>query len=96
MERLVAYPWPGNVRELENIIERAVILAPGTTLEVGPDILATANVHATTKPRSGLGTLEDTERNHILAVLEQTDWVIDGPVGPPSFWTSTPTRSAAG
>jgi two-component system, NtrC family, response regulator AtoC len=27
---LRAYPWPGNVRELENVIERAVILAPGT------------------------------------------------------------------
>jgi two-component system response regulator AtoC len=28
LARLVAYPWPGNVRELENLIERAVILAP--------------------------------------------------------------------
>jgi len=28
------YPWPGNVRELENVIERAVILQPGTTIEI--------------------------------------------------------------
>ena len=34
MERLVAYRWPGNVRELENVIERAVILSPGSDLEV--------------------------------------------------------------
>ncbi len=29
---LFEYSWPGNVRELENIIERAVILATGTTI----------------------------------------------------------------
>ena len=28
MDALVRYPWPGNVRELQNVIERAVILAP--------------------------------------------------------------------
>ena len=40
MPRLLAYAWPGNVRELENIIERAVILANGTILEIDPDILS--------------------------------------------------------
>jgi formate hydrogenlyase transcriptional activator len=34
MEALVRYRWPGNVRELQNIIERAVILSPGPTLQV--------------------------------------------------------------
>ncbi len=34
MERFMAYPWPGNVRELENVIERAILLAPGNTLEI--------------------------------------------------------------
>lgn len=29
MEALIAYPWPGNIRELANVIERAVLLAPG-------------------------------------------------------------------
>jgi DNA-binding NtrC family response regulator len=29
---LEAYNWPGNVRELENVIERAVVIAPGTEL----------------------------------------------------------------
>src|SRR5262249_44643277 len=35
MQRLVEYPWPGNVRELENVLERAVILATGDSLEIG-------------------------------------------------------------
>jgi len=34
MEWLMTYPWPGNVRELENVIERAILLAPGNTLEI--------------------------------------------------------------
>ena len=33
LESLVGYAWPGNVRELENMIERAVILSDGETLE---------------------------------------------------------------
>jgi DNA-binding NtrC family response regulator len=32
LEMLQAYHWPGNVRELENVIQRAIILAPGTTV----------------------------------------------------------------
>jgi DNA-binding NtrC family response regulator len=32
MATLLSYPWPGNVRELENTIQRAIILAPGTTV----------------------------------------------------------------
>ncbi len=32
--RFSSYAWPGNVRELENILERAVILARGDTLDV--------------------------------------------------------------
>jgi PAS domain S-box-containing protein len=83
MCRLLAYPWPGNVRELENVLERAVILASGPTLEIGADILP---VHF--DPPAGAdgtsghpATLEAAEREHILAVLRQTNWVIEGPRG---------------
>ena len=34
VQRLCDYEWKGNVRELENVIERAVILAPGNTITV--------------------------------------------------------------
>ena len=34
MDALTRYSWPGNVRELQNVIERAVILSRGTSLEV--------------------------------------------------------------
>lgn len=32
LEMLQSYPWPGNVRELENVVQRAIILAPGQTV----------------------------------------------------------------
>ena len=35
MQTLEAYDWPGNVRELENVLQRAIILSPGTTLALG-------------------------------------------------------------
>ena len=73
MRRLIAYPWPGNVRELENVIERAVILAAGPALEIGEDVLPASveppacEVHIPEQP----ATLEATEREHILDVLER-------------------------
>jgi PAS domain S-box-containing protein len=78
MHRLQAYPWPGNVRELENIVERAVVLAAGDTLEIGPDLLSAPGLVAAAPPPA---SLEAVERQHILAVLQQTDWVIDGARG---------------
>ena len=78
MKRLVEYPWPGNIRELENILERAVILSTGSTLEISHDVLTQPGTQAASTPELAL---RDIERNHIQAVLRQTDWVIDGPRG---------------
>jgi two-component system response regulator HydG len=43
---LEAYGWPGNVRELENVLERAVVLARGTTVDVAdlPDFIGERSV----------------------------------------------------
>ena len=76
LEHLLNYAWPGNVRELQNVIERAVILSPGPMLEISPLLNPRPNSQA-----SGLGTLEDVERGHILRTLESTGWVISGPKG---------------
>ena len=43
---LTRYAWPGNVRELENVIERAVIVAPGNTLVDVERFLAPSGAHA--------------------------------------------------
>ncbi|HSZ59063.1 MAG TPA: sigma 54-interacting transcriptional regulator [Tepidisphaeraceae bacterium] len=88
MHRLCEYEWPGNVRELENLLERAVILANSDTLEIDPRQLETAPPLATSlSPAVGPiasqtpTSLEELERSHILAVLKQTNWVIEGARG---------------
>jgi formate hydrogenlyase transcriptional activator len=78
LRRLIAYPWPGNVRELQNVLERAVILSAGPALEVDRDVLGQTEEAPASRPSAALG---DVERNHILAVLQETKWVIDGPRG---------------
>ncbi len=79
MDRLKAYSWPGNVRELENVTERAIILASTETLEIESEMLPNMTSDGDVANRSA--TLEDLERKHILAVLNQTRWVIDGDRG---------------
>jgi formate hydrogenlyase transcriptional activator len=88
MDRLVRYAWPGNIRELQNVIERAAILCQGATLELDEDLLPmavpeTGGAAGEAPPQrpAGLATLEEMERAHILAALEQTGWLIEGPKG---------------
>jgi PAS domain S-box-containing protein len=84
MQRLLAYPWPGNVRELENVIERAVILSAGPVLDIGPEVLSQTEAASSPSPSAPVpapGSLQNAERRHILAVLKQTNWRIDGPNG---------------
>jgi len=83
MDALVRYPWPGNVRELQNIIERAVILSPGATLEVPlADLQALpAPIQPGPAPIATPVTLNDAERAHIVSALDATGWVVGGPKG---------------
>jgi formate hydrogenlyase transcriptional activator len=79
MDRLVAYDWPGNARELRNVIERAIILSPGSGLlleELGEGVSA-----AIPASNSGMGNraLAEVERDHIVRVLESCDWRVRGP-----------------
>jgi formate hydrogenlyase transcriptional activator len=79
MDALMHYSWPGNVRELQNIIERAVILSPGNTLQVPlHNLTLWPRAEAVASP--GL-TLQQIERAHIVATLERTRWVLAGPRG---------------
>ena len=75
MRILEQYNWPGNVRELRNVIERAVILAPGEFIEPKhlPPLVADAPEIA--KPSLSLApgtTVEEAERRLILMTLEHT------------------------
>jgi transcriptional regulator with GAF, ATPase, and Fis domain len=95
-ERMMAafqrYQWPGNVRELEHVIERVVILSEGPELEP-IDWLSPASGKA-----SGNGkplTLEEMERQHILDVLEHTNWRVSGDKGAARILGLNPTTLEA-
>jgi len=76
LNKLQHYSWPGNVRELANVIERAVINASGSVLQVTDQFEdLSANASATHK------TLEELEKDYILSTLDETGWRIEGPKG---------------
>lgn len=89
MKALARYPWPGNVRELQNVIERAVIVSRGPVLKVPlADLLRVPSAGMPSDGRNDQqpakvtnGTLDEAERKHILAVLEDSNWVLAGPNG---------------
>jgi DNA-binding NtrC family response regulator len=72
MRALMNYPWPGNVRELENVVERAVALAPGSIVEESdlPDKIVH---HAGPIPATpgGQATLDEMTRRYVLSVLDK-------------------------
>ncbi len=78
MKALEEYRWPGNVRELEHVIERAVITTEGTVLRLADRL---EPLRAAGTAGSSLRDLAAMEREHILRVLGETDWRIEGPKG---------------
>ena len=73
IELLTCHDWPGNIRELQNVIERAVIITRGSVLDLRMTELMTHGAGITANK-----TLADAERAHILATLNETNWVVGG------------------
>jgi transcriptional regulator with GAF, ATPase, and Fis domain len=71
MQALQSCPWPGNVRELKNVIEHAMIVSKGKTLDIHVLKRASSETDAT-------GSLQEMERMHMAAVLEKTGWRVAG------------------
>jgi formate hydrogenlyase transcriptional activator len=77
MEALSAHDWPGNIRELENVLQRALIVSRGGALS-----LSEAWQPALETVMSGSSaTLVDVERRHIVRVLDEVRWRIEGAGG---------------
>jgi formate hydrogenlyase transcriptional activator len=89
MDVISRYPWPGNIRELQNIIERAVVLCPGTVLRLDKDLLPVTRQDSQPEEAPAIpnsradspDSLQSVERAHILQVLQETHGVIEGPNG---------------
>lgn len=72
IKRMMTYHWPGNVRELENVLTRAALIAQGDVIleEDIADLLP----HREEGPKGDIKSLREVERDHILRVLELTNW----------------------
>ena len=71
MRLLESYAWPGNVRELRNAVEKMCVLSQ--TGEIGVDDIPDEMKRDTVKMLSTSGTLEETEKAKILAVLDEVE-----------------------
>lgn len=74
---LIDYSWPGNVRELENVIERAIIIAPGNTIT--SEHIPSENPRKNCVPQSVIGeipdegiSLEDVEKLLLIKALAKS------------------------
>jgi len=74
--RLIEYRWPGNIRELINVIERSIISTSGDTLKL--DWFNTLNLPT---DANDAASIEEVERLHILKVLKDCRWKINGDDG---------------
>jgi PAS domain S-box-containing protein len=73
------YHWPGNVRELESVVERAVIMSRGASLQV----LDQFDTSSKSDDLFGqdIKALVELEHDHVLQVLQKTGWRIEGANG---------------
>lgn len=80
LQDLIAYDWPGNIRELENMIERSVLLAIGNTINdvslPGGTTYQKADIQKQELTR--IKTMEETERDYIIAVIKKCNGKISG------------------
>lgn len=93
MSSLQGYHWPGNVRELESVIERAVIVSQGSSLRV----LDRFDSIPDSDESNGVEfkAMVDLERQHILKVLQQTGWRIEGEKGAAAILAINPSTLRA-
>ena len=84
MRQLKEYSWPGNVRELDGVIQRALISSSDPVLNLADPLGRDIAELTGTSPRVIGTTVSDlrlVEREHILKVLDETDWRISGNAG---------------
>jgi formate hydrogenlyase transcriptional activator len=93
LQHLLAYSWPGNVRELENLIERAVILCGGQNIDREHVQVGSAAAPATTP--GPIRTLQEVERDHILAALQESGGRVSGKGGAAELLDLKPTTLEA-
>jgi formate hydrogenlyase transcriptional activator len=78
IKELSAYSWPGNVRELEHLVERSILLNTGPGISELHLPLAENEVTDALSPGSRVKTINEIEREHIIAVLKMCGGKVAG------------------
>jgi len=78
LKKMLGYNWPGNIRELEHLIERHILLTRGTVIEDVNLPTFTQKDQQETTLNGRVKTMDENERDHILAVLKKCDGKIWG------------------
>jgi len=74
MDLLQVYHWPGNIRELESTVSRAALSAPGRVIRDSDIEFLHAQAAPTQETPARLPSLRESERSHIVRVLEAVSW----------------------
>jgi DNA-binding NtrC family response regulator len=74
LETLTTYSWPGNIRELKNVMERAVLLATGDTIQPKDLRLEYASAPAGDEEDESRMTFREVQRVHIQRILTTERW----------------------
>lgn len=92
LETALEYDWPGNVRELQNVVERALILSQGHSLDFR-ELIPGPRAEAAPPPESPapLVTLDEAMALHIREAIKQTNGRIEGPNGAASLLGINPS-----
>jgi transcriptional regulator with PAS, ATPase and Fis domain len=92
LARMNAYTWPGNIRELENLVERSVLMAKGTIIEdMDLPVTASPGESGILQQDNQIKTIDENERDYIMAVLEKTNGKISGTGGAADLLRIPPT-----
>jgi DNA-binding NtrC family response regulator len=74
IDALVGYHWPGNIRELESTVSRAALSAPGRSIRASDVEFLHPAAPVMTPSGDRMPSLAESERAHIVRVLEAVDW----------------------
>jgi transcriptional regulator with GAF, ATPase, and Fis domain len=105
-QMLRTYPWPGNVRELQNVIERAVIIAPDGRIDLTGIMPPAPPNHLSggmdrplpASPTGRLLTGKDLkriEKENMILALEKTGWRVSGEKGAARLLGMNPSTFAS-
>lgn len=91
LKDLMAYDWPGNIRELEHLLERSILLTQGAVIKdmYLPPVAQKGTAKA--QEDTYIKTIEENERDHILAVLKKCNGRIWGAGGAAELLGVPPT-----